>query len=53
MDNRCNTVNSVAVGVGEQLYDGRVHSRPVGACHYRCVGQGHSGAQNRVTYGKA
>ena len=48
MDDRCGTVGSMAAGFGEQLYDGRVHSRPAGGCHYRCVGQGHSGAENPV-----
>ena len=53
MDDRCGTVNSVAAGVGEQLYDGRVCSRPAGGCHYRRVGQGHSGAENPVASGKS
>ena len=44
MDGRCNTVNSVAAGVGEQSHDGGVYSRSAGDCHHRRVGQGHSGA---------
>jgi len=48
VDDRCNTGNSVAAGVVEQLYDGRFHPYPAGDCHYRRVGQGHSGAQNPV-----
>ena len=53
MDDRCNTGNPVAAGVVEQLYDGRVYSRPAGGGHYRRVGQGHSGAENPVAYGKS
>ena len=26
----------MAAGVGDQLYDGRVHSHRAGNCHYRC-----------------
>ena len=35
MDNCCNTDNSVAAGVGDQLYDGWVHSHRAGDCCYR------------------
>jgi len=45
VDDRCGTDNSVAAGVGEQSHDGRVCSRSAGDCHYRRVGQGHSGAK--------
>jgi hypothetical protein len=48
VDDCCCTDNFVAVGVGEQLYDGRVCSRPAGGCHYHCAGQSHSGARNVV-----
>jgi hypothetical protein len=48
VDDCCCTDNFVAVGVGEQLYDGRVCSCPAGGCHYHCAGQSHSGARNIV-----
>ena len=35
MDNCCNTYNSVAAGVGDQLYDGWVHSHRACDCRYR------------------
>ena len=34
MDDRCNTDNSVAAGVGDQLHDGRTHSHRAGYRHY-------------------
>ena len=36
MDDRCNTDNSVAAGVGDELHDGRIHSHRAGGCHYCC-----------------
>ena len=43
MDNSFGTDNSVAAGIGEQLYDGRVY--PYFACDCDCsgVGESHSG----------
>ena len=35
LDNCCDTVNSVASRVGEQLHNGRVYSHPAGPCAYR------------------
>ncbi len=51
MDNRCDTVDSVAAGVGEQLHDGRVH--PYFACDRNCsrVDKSHSGAKNYIVDG--
>jgi hypothetical protein len=34
MDNCFDTDRSVVIGAGEQLHIGRVHSHPVGDCHY-------------------
>jgi hypothetical protein len=48
MDDCGNTDSSVAVGVGDQLYDGRVHSHRAGDCHYRCGSRLHSGATRVV-----
>ena len=48
MDDCCGIDNFVAVGVGKQLYDGRVCSHPAGGCHYHCVGQSHSGTKSIV-----
>ena len=36
MDNCCDTDRPVGGWVGEQLYDRRFHSHPVGDCHY-CI----------------
>lgn len=52
MDNCRDTDNSVGVGTGQQLHDGRVHSYPVGHCCYCCAAQPHSGASARVAGGK-
>ena len=51
MDNFCNTGNTVAAGIGEQLHDGRVHPYPAGDRRYRSAGQYHSGAENHVVNG--
>jgi hypothetical protein len=48
MDDSCNTDCSVAVGVGDQLHDGRSHSCPAGNCHYRRDSRLHSGATRVV-----
>jgi hypothetical protein len=53
MNGCCGTGNSVAAGIGEQSYDGRVCSRPAGGCYYHRVDQGHSGAKNPVAGGKS
>jgi hypothetical protein len=39
---------SVGAGIGEQLYDGRIHSYPVGDCHCRGAGQDHTRATSPV-----
>ena len=44
MDDCSNTADSVAAGVGKQLHDGRVYSRPPGDCHRRCGSRLHSRA---------
>ena len=48
MDNRCDTDNSMGAGAGEQLYHGRVDSRPAGNCHYRGAAQHYSGTKSIV-----
>ena len=48
MDDRCDTDSAMAAGVGEQSHDGRICSHLAGGCHYRRVGQGHSGAENSL-----
>ena len=45
VDDCCNTHNSMAVGIGDRLYDGLFYSYPAGHCHYCCAGQCHSGAE--------
>ena len=45
MDDCCGTVNSVAAGVGEQLYDGRVHPCFAGDRNCFGVGQDHPGTE--------
>jgi hypothetical protein len=45
LDDCCDTGNSVAAGLSEQLHNGRVYSRPAGDCHCRGAGQYHSGAK--------
>ena len=46
MDNRRGADNSVVVGAGEQLYNGRVY--PCFACYRNCCGadKSHSGAES-------
>ena len=51
MDDCGNTDGSLVAGAGEQLHDGRVHSRPAGDCHCRGAGQDHSGPECRVVSG--
>ncbi len=48
MDDRCGTVNSVAVGVGEQLHDGRIHPYFAGDRNRCGVGQDHPGKKTFV-----
>jgi hypothetical protein len=38
----------MAVGVGERLYDGQLHSHSARRCHHRRAGQSHSGAEARL-----
>ena len=45
VDNRCDTVNHVGAGAGEQLHDGRVDSHPAGNRYYRDSAQRYSGTQ--------
>ena len=45
VDDCCNTHNSMAVGIGDRLYDGLFYSYPAGHCHRHCFGQSHSGAE--------
>jgi hypothetical protein len=42
MDDCSNTDSFVAVGVGDQLYDGRSHSCLAGDCHHRYSSRLHS-----------
>jgi hypothetical protein len=44
VDNCCSTVNFVAVGVGEWLYDGLFNSYPACRGHHRSDNRRHSGA---------
>ncbi len=48
MDDRCCTVNSMAAGTGEQLYDGRVHPYFAGDRNRRGAGQGYPGTKTSV-----
>ena len=48
VDDCCNTGDSVAAGVGEQLHDGRVYSPPAGACCCHGAGPDHSGTTTGV-----
>ena len=48
VDDCFNTHSSMAVGVGEWLYDGLFYSYPAGHCHCRRAGQSHSGAEARL-----
>ena len=48
LDNCCDTGNSVAARVGEQLHHGRVYSHPADTCSYSGGGQYLSGAGIRV-----
>ncbi len=52
MDNCRDTDNSVGVGTGQQLHDGRVHSYPAGTCCYCCAAQPLSGAAAWVAFWK-
>ena len=48
MDHRCDSLNSVASGIGEWLHDGRGHSYPAGHRHRRVSGPTNSGTKNIV-----
>ena len=49
LDDLCDTHDTLAVRVSEQLHDGWVYSHPVGDCHCRGAGQDHSGPAHSVS----
>jgi hypothetical protein len=48
LDHLCDSLNSVASGIGEWLHDGRGHSYPAGHRHRGGTGPGDSGTENIV-----
>ena len=50
VDHCCGAGNFVAPGVGDQLHNGRVHSRHTGDCHYCCGSWLYSGAARVVKH---
>ena len=48
LDPMCDSLNSVASGIGEWLHDGRGHSYPSGHRHRRGTDPGDSGTKNIV-----
>jgi hypothetical protein len=48
LDYRCDSLNSVAVGISRWLYGWRTHSYPAGHCRHRVSGPTYSGAKNIV-----
>ena len=48
LDNMCDSLNSVASGIGEWLHDGRGHSYSAGHRHRRGTDPGDSGTKNIV-----
>jgi len=48
VDNCYNTVSHVAARICEQLYDGRIHPCPAGACGYHSAAEYHPGAESHV-----
>jgi len=48
VDSYCNTVNFVAAGTCEQLYNGRFHPYPAGDSRYHSADQFHPGPENHA-----
>ena len=48
LDHMCDSIDSVASGIGEWLHDGRGHSCPAGHRRRRGTGPGDSGTKNIV-----